>query len=107
MAPVIDRGRPRTVFSAHDARDGASRITHHGPRPRDPGPRFNNRISSQAGPAALAQRARLLRLGLGLCLSQRLPLPDLSLNKGRRSKHGHSNYDDWRTGAMPLNINKK
>jgi hypothetical protein len=50
MAPVIDRGRPRTVFSAHDARDSASLITHHGHR-------FNNWISFQAEPAAPDQRA--------------------------------------------------
>ena len=47
----------------------ASRITHHGP-----GRLFNNRISFQAGPAALDQMVWFLRQGLGLGLSRRLEL---------------------------------
>ena len=32
--------------SAYDTRDSAARTGHHAPRPRDPGPRFDNRIRS-------------------------------------------------------------
>jgi len=38
MAPVIDRGRPWTVFRAHDTRDTASRITLHGTPTTDHAP---------------------------------------------------------------------
>ena len=41
-------------------------MTDHAPRPRDPGPRFNNRISPPAGSAAPDPWARFLRQGLGL-----------------------------------------
>jgi hypothetical protein len=47
---------PWPLFGAHDTRHSSSRIMDHGPR-------FNNWISSPAGPVALDQRAWFKGLG--------------------------------------------
>ena len=69
MAPVIDRGRPWTVFRAHDARDTAFRIMDHAPQRRHhgAGARARNSVAG-CGSTVVAPCDRLrrfLRPGLG------------------------------------------
>jgi len=58
LPTAVKESGSRTEFYTYDASDKCT--THHGPWPRDPGPRFNNWVRSPTGPAAPDQRARFL-----------------------------------------------